>query len=36
MEVKIDTVLPELPKKEDMLKEPSRDKFNDEMKALDK
>ena len=34
--MKTDTVLESLPNKDDQLKEPSRDKFNDEMRALDK
>ena len=36
IEIKADTVLEALPSKEETLKEPSRDKFNDEMRAFDK
>ena len=36
IEIKIDTKIEALPGKDETLKEPSRDKFNDEMRALDK
>lgn len=36
IEIKVDTKIEALPSREETLKEPSRDNFNDEMRANDK